>query len=155
MKNLQKGFTLIELMIVIAIIGILAAIALPMYSDYTSRTRAAATVSEIASLKLAVGMCVADTGKLEDCDTGADAAIPAFVDTKNTFDVTVEDGVIKGTSGATSEAGDNLKFSLTPEQPAASANMNWYMAAETNSICNNKRGLKVNQGGCLKVGGGK
>ena len=54
MKRVQKGFTLIELMIVIAIIGILAAIAIPMYQDYTIRTKVTEGINAAAPCKLAV-----------------------------------------------------------------------------------------------------
>ena len=53
MKQVQKGFTLIELMIVVAIIGILAAIALPAYSNYTQKTQVAAALAEISGVRTA------------------------------------------------------------------------------------------------------
>lgn len=62
MKNIQKGFTLIELMIVVAIIGILAAVAIPAYQDYTARAQATEAFVLLDGLKTPVTEAIADQG---------------------------------------------------------------------------------------------
>jgi type IV pilus assembly protein PilA len=64
MKQIQKGFTLIELMIVIAIIGILAAVALPAYQDYTVRAKVSEGIIAASSARTSVAETYANSGKM-------------------------------------------------------------------------------------------
>ena len=99
--NAQKGFTLIELMIVVAIIGILAAIAIPAYQDYVRKARFTEVMSVGNGYKTTVAECLNDTGALTTCDAGT-APIPAAPTTMpaNVSALTVVDGVITVTAVA-------------------------------------------------------
>jgi type IV pilus assembly protein PilA len=82
-KSMQKGFTLIELMIVVAIIGILAAVALPAYQDYTVRARVANVITAFDSIKTCVATQYAsDSGNMANvsslCSVAANSYFPAI-----------------------------------------------------------------------------
>ena len=94
-KKAQKGFTLIELMIVIAIVGILAAIALPAYQDYIVRAKIAEAVAGMSEAKTSVTEYISSMGGLPTAPATADAfgidQTPRLGDILNkiTFDITV------------------------------------------------------------------
>lgn len=78
MKQMQKGFTLIELMIVVAIIGILAAVAIPAYSNYTKKAKFTEVVQATQALKTALEVCGSDNSDLSVCAAGSNG-VPANV----------------------------------------------------------------------------
>ena len=75
MVKVQKGFTLIELMIVIAIIGILAAVAVPQYGQYTKRAKFAEVVSSVSPIKTGVDVCLQTDQDTTLCDTFAEIGV--------------------------------------------------------------------------------
>ncbi len=130
--NAQKGFTLIELMIVIAIIGILAAIAIPAYTDYTTRARVSEALTTASSMKATVSENIISAGgtaiaKASACDGVAllsgDATSPA---TKNVEKTTCTEGVIVVT---TSKAAKSVPLTLTPTYTGD--NVQWKCTAGT------------------------
>ncbi|MFH1494648.1 MAG: pilin [Pseudomonadota bacterium] len=113
MKNVQQGFTLIELMIVVAIIGILAAVALPAYQDYTVRARVTEGLGLISSAKATVGENIANNNVIDATScSGVNTNVGGQV-----ASLTCTLGVLEATM--TSKAKD-VVITMTPTQVADS-----------------------------------
>ncbi|HEZ4657594.1 TPA: pilin [Neisseria meningitidis] len=108
MNTLQKGFTLIELMIVIAIVGILAAVALPAYQDYTARAQVSEAILLAEGQKSAVTEYYLNHGEWPSDNSAAGVASSSTIKGKYVKEVTVANGVVTATM-ASSNVNNEIK----------------------------------------------
>ncbi|HFB7233428.1 TPA: pilin, partial [Neisseria gonorrhoeae] len=101
MNTLQKGFTLIELMIVIAIVGILAAVALPAYQDYTARAQVSEAILLAEGQKSAVTEYYLNNGKWPENNSAAGVASASKIIGKYVKQVEVKNGVVTAQMAST------------------------------------------------------
>lgn len=122
--NNQKGFTLIELMIVVAIIGILAAVAIPAYQNYTVRARVSEAIIQASAAKTTVTENIANNNAIGAGSCNGYTNQTSATATKNVTSVTCTDttGVI---AVATTAAAGDLTLTFTPALNATSRNVTW------------------------------
>ena len=132
-RSVQQGFTLIELMIVVAIIGILAAVALPAYQDYTTRAKVSEVILMSAPAKLAVTETTSSLGALGSV-TAANSGYSFPGATKYVSGVAITDatGVVTVTSIVPNASGA-LTFTPTAVG-AATGQLTWKCASPSNAI---------------------
>jgi len=144
MKNMkqkaQKGFTLIELMIVIAIIGILAGLALPAYQGYTARSSYTEGVMAASALKKDVSLCYIETGALSNCDIAASGTGWKFALTAADYattvikTITITDGSITMVPNAVNGVAEADTYILAPNVGAA-GQITWTITCTNGEMC--------------------
>lgn len=150
--NAQKGFTLIELMIVVAIIGILAAIAIPQYQNYIAKSQVSRVMSETGSIKTAIETCMMDGVAEDKCNVGWTSSNLLGSEGGEGIELGDQDGLT-----ATYDLDENTaKIEATFGGSAASAirgsKLNWDRSDEGIWTCSTNVDSKFKPAGCTGSG---
>ena len=123
MKTIQQGFTLIELMIVVAIIGILAAVALPAYQDYTVRAKVSELILAASSARSAIAERLsADPSATSSMGVGVTINVVGKIATANVSDAGL---VVVTGSTASSSTGQAVTLTVTPTANTSTGTITW------------------------------
>lgn len=155
MKTIQKGFTLIELMIVVAIIGILAAVAIPQYQNYIGSSQVSRVMSETGALRTAIENCMLQ-GRTEvvrsdqdptatQCNTGwTQSNLLGQVQLQDGLEVTIDVGEedSEGTVDIIATFGGNAATALTGND------LQWHRNAQGIWVCSTEVDMRYRPAGC-------
>ncbi|WP_324779254.1 pilin [Thiobacillus sedimenti] len=149
MRKAQQGFTLIELMIVVAIIGILAAIAIPSYQNYTRKARFSEVVQGASAVKLAVETCFQDQGTLANCGAGSNG-VPGLTTAAGANPTTVDTG-----SGVTANSAASVTITMIAKSSDSVLNGLTYILTGTPGAAGSNNAISWGKSGtCVTATGG-
>ncbi len=147
-RKAQKGFTLIELMIVVAIIGILAAVAIPQYQDYVSRGRWAANVASVANIQQGVAQCLQENnGTMASCNTAKLLFDGGFIRSETLPTPPHAAGAVTWTGGnlviTGNGAAGNCKVTMTPDTATNPNALTWTIKASESGCSKSNTGFNT------------